>query len=418
MSCYLNVEVGLLSNLRSKEDLLLVLDSGILESFFETHREVYSALIDHYKKYNTVIQEETLTDLFPNFTMSEDTEPLGFYIDAIKVARKKRLLKQGLSTVIDLVKSSPDSAEKELQRVLLQSKTEIHSSSDLDAREHLEVRKNDYLIKKEHLGIDGLSTSWEFLDNLTCGYHPGDLVTYIAEPKRGKTWLLAWQSHYIWKYERVPVLFLTREMRPEAILRRFDAIECKLPYDTLRKGLLSGEQEKRYFDYLDSMREDPVPYIVLGYSLHEGGATVSSIIPKVERHLMNGGILFVDGIYLMEDDRGGEDWRGIVNIAKDLKNLAQMYNIPVITSTQAKIEGKSYVPNMENIAYGKYIAQYVDALLSLSQDPESKIAETTWVHLIAQREGDTGTFKVGFQFNPYCDFSQQTFNEIEEDYDL
>jgi replicative DNA helicase len=413
----LDIEAGLITQIKTRDDLLLVLDNGVSPVFFECHEEIYTAIIDHYKKYNAVISQDTLQALFPNFKLAEKTEPLGFYIDAIKVGRKKRLLKQGLSTAIELIKTNPDAAERELQKTILQSKNEIHISSDLDVRERVERRVDDYLHKKDKLGVDGLSTSWDFLDSLTSGYHPGDLVTFIAEPKRGKTWLLTWQSHHIWKHERVPVLILTREMRPEAIQHRFDAIECQLPYDSLRKGLLTKEQEKKYFDYLQKIQEDPIPYIVLGYSLHEGGATVSSIIPKVERHLLEGGALFVDGIYLMEDDRGENDWRSIVNIAKDLKNLAQTYKIPVITTTQAQIQGKSYVPNMENIAYGKYLAQFVDALLSISQDPEAKIEEAAYIHLLAQREGDVGTFKVGFQFNPYCDFSQRFSRSIEDDED-
>lgn len=358
-----------------------------------------------------------MLEFHPNLEFVAAEQPLQFYIDRMKFMRKKAILKEALVEASSTVSKDPDAAEILMQKGVLKSKMEIRHSHDLDIREQTTARKERYLTKKENYGVDGISTSWEFLDDKTAGLHPGDLVVTIAEPKMMKSWYLVWQSHYAWKHERVPVLLLTREMRPEAIQQRFDAIECGLPYDNLRRGLLTPDQEKRYFEYIDQIREDPIPYIVLGYSLESSGASVSSIIPKVERYLMDGGLLCVDGIYLMEDDRGGKDWQQIVNITKDLKNLAQNYKIPILATSQAQIQGKGYIPNMENIAYGKYMAQYVDALLSISRDPQARIADMSWMHLIAQREGDIGTFAVNAQFEPYSDFSQKHIVVAEDDDD-
>jgi replicative DNA helicase len=229
------------------------------------------------------------------------------------------------------------------------------------------------------------------------------------------TWLLVYQAHHIWKEERVPVVFVTKEMTPQAIRQRFDAIECKLSYDALRRGMLSPYHEEVYQTKLNEIANDEVPFIILGYSLDNDTSTVSSLIPKVERYLSDGGVLFVDGLYLMDDDRGDEDWKRVVNIARDLKLLALQYKIPVVATTQAQIqENKSYIPDISNIAYGKYIAQYVDALLSQSQNPQQKIAEIMYLNILAQREGDIGSFPINFRFDP-LDFSQKAVTVIEYD---
>lgn len=201
-------------------------------------------------------------------------------------------------------------------------------------------------------------------------------------------------------------------MSPQALRRRFDAIECGLPWDPFRKGLLSAPQEEWYLSQLEEMEKDEIPIVVLGYSLGENIATVSSLIPKVETHLANGGVLFIDGLYLLNDDRGEQDWKGIVNIARDLKDMAQTYRLPIITTSQARMEGKNYIPNMENIAYGKYIAQYADAIFSISETPRDREAQMLWLHLIAQREGDVGQCLLNANFNT-MDFSQKNINTVD-----
>jgi hypothetical protein len=62
---------------------------------------------------------------------------------------------------------------------------------------------------------------------------------------------------------------------------------------------------------------------------------------------------------------------------------------------------------MDNIAYAKYVAQYVDALLSIAQSKADKDAALAKIYLLAQREGDVGEFPIRFQFDPFIDFSQQ-----------
>ena len=409
----MDIEAGLISKIKSKEDLMYLLDEQITDKFFLQYSEVYNEIISHYKKYQTVPDLEVIANAFPKFIPSNSEQPIEFFVDRLKSRFKLNLYKDGLGEAIPLLSSgNVEDAEKIIQSIVSTSKREVKSGKDLDIRMSTDSRMEDYLSKKEFYGIDGIRSGWESLDDLTLGYHPGDLVTFIAETKKGKTWLLTYQAHEIWWNQRIPVLFLTKEMHPEAIRKRFDAIHCKLPYDSLRRGQLDPKQESVYFDYLEKVKDDDIPFVVLGYSLDDTSATVSSLVPKVERYLSDGGILFVDGLYLMDDDRGETDWRGIVNIAKDLKNLAQKYSIPVITSSQAKIEGKSYIPNMENIAYGKYIAQYVDALLSIAQDAQAKVAEMLYIFLLAQREGDVGNWVINFQFNPFIDFSEKKISRV------
>jgi hypothetical protein len=125
----------------------------------------------------------------------------------------------------------------------------------------------------------------------------------------------------------------------------------------------------------------------------------------------------------MPDDKGETDWKGIVNVATDLKILAQTYNIPVIVTTQQSMEDKSDIPRLENAAYGKYIVQYADLILAGSRSDIDRQAGRGSIYILGQREGDIGSFPINMRFDP-IDFSQcydktvDDFSEEDEDAEI
>lgn len=416
----MDIEAALITKIvdGGKEAFLQVMDERIKPDFLASYPDIFEDIYKHFSKYKKVPEMDVVLDGYPTFIPVLSEEPLEYFVDAIKKRHKKHIYTDGISQALKRFKTGDiDALEKELQQLIIKARTEIKVSSDIDLRDHVENRKADYLKKKAVAGIDGYATGWDSLDEMTTGLHGGDLVVYIAEAKHGKSWILCNQAYEIWKNERVPILMLTKEMKPEIIRKRVEAIHCRLPYDALRKGRLSEQQEKWYFQQLEELHNNDVPFVIMGYSLDDDGAGVSSLVPKVDRYLSDGGVLFVDGLYLMDDDRGAEDWRAIVNIGKDLKSLGMNYNIPVVGSTQAQIQGKNYVPNMENIAYGKYLVQYVDALLSIAWSEQNRVNDEAQVHLLAQRDGDVGMFMINFGFNPlnFTQKAMRTREESEED---
>jgi len=401
----MNVESGLITKIETKDDLLLVIDERITEDFFEVHGEIFKAIRDYYSKYGAVPEKETICGLFPNFQFSETNEPLAFFIDQIKKQHKKNIYNIGLREVAELLRTDVDLAEIKLQRLLSTSKAAIKSGVDVDIRGVGEILKARYASRENGLGIDGYSTPWAYLNNITCGYHNGELIVWTARAKKGKSWLLLAQAVHIWREYNIPIIFVTKEMTPISIVERLCALETRLPYEAIRHGLLSKAQKKIYTDYADSFKEEKVRFQIPGYDLSDSSSGVSSFIPKVESYLSEGGVLFVDGVYLIPDDRGEKDWKAIVNVSMDLKNLALRYNIPVIATTQHNMEGKGDVVSFEGVAYGKYLVQFVDALIGLSRSDSDRKLNRGKVTILGQREGDLGDFFINMKFDP-IDFSE------------
>jgi replicative DNA helicase len=375
-----------------------------------------------------VPERETLQKAFPNFQFYEGEEPLQFFIDKIKEQYKKKLFNTTLPKVAELLPTDIEAAEKMLQKLLSTSKNSIKTGSTLDFSSSAERMKSLYDRRAEGLGVDGYSTSWPYLDMLTCGYHGGELIIWMGRAKMGKSWLLTWQMHHIWLEENVPCLYITKEMGDDAIGMRFLSIDLGYSFDDIRRGQLLPDQRMKFDNRVDEIQAkmnsgEYAKMAIHGFDLLDGSSGVSSIIPRVEQYLGDGGCLFVDGMYLIPDDKGEADWKGIVNVATDLKILAQTYDIPVIVTTQQSMEDKSDVPRLENAAYGKYIVQYADLILAIGRSDIDRKANRGNVYALGQREGDIGSFTINMKFDP-IDFTQcydktvDDFSEEDEDAEI
>ena len=86
----------------------------------------------------------------------------------------------------------------------------------------------------------GLSTGLPKLDRETGGFHPGEIVYLAGPPNVGKTWCaLGWA---IALGSQAPGMFVSLEMRKEAIARRLLSGMSKVPTRDLKTGFVRDEQ--------------------------------------------------------------------------------------------------------------------------------------------------------------------------------
>jgi len=81
--------------------------------------------------------------------------------------------------------------------------------------------------------------------------------------------------------------------------------------------------------------------------------------------------VFVDGMYLMKDDRTKSrsvDWKNITHISQDLKITSQDFDIPIIGITQAnRAADKSKGEDLTELAYADALGQDADAVFRVSR---------------------------------------------------
>lgn len=92
-------------------------------------------------------------------------------------------------------------------------------------------------------GVTGTATGFAELDEKTCGWQDGDLILLGARPSMGKT--AEALKHAVAALEGSPgktVQFYSIEMPTQQLIMRLLSMLARVPFDNLRKGLLSEGQ--------------------------------------------------------------------------------------------------------------------------------------------------------------------------------
>jgi hypothetical protein len=88
--------------------------------------------------------------------------------------------------------------------------------------------------------------------------------------------------------------------------------------------------------------------------------------------------VFIDGMYLMRDEEtglAGSDWKALTNLTRDMKQLAQRLDIPIMVSTQALMSKAAsrnrknghYRLDGESPAYSSSWGQDSDVLMAIEK---------------------------------------------------
>jgi replicative DNA helicase len=109
-------------------------------------------------------------------------------------------------------------------------------------------------------------------------------------------------------------------------------------------------------------------------------------------------VLFIDGVYLMDDENGERKGspQALTNITRSLKRLAQQYDIPVVATTQVlswKLNNKtSRAVSADAIGYTSSFAQDSDLLLGIERNPD--IDNRAIIRVVHARSSTTGIVNI------------------------
>lgn len=180
--------------------------------------------------------------------------------------------------------------------------------------------------------MQGLSTGFQGLNDLTSGLVPGELTIVAGLTSHGKT-TLAVNMCYKQATMKTKTLFVTLEMTHAELGSRFRHIHGK-PVDDL-DVLFQKNDELGWLDI------DPL----IGAAVKRG----------VE-------IVFIDHLHYFtrELDNVADD---LGRITKEMKKNAIRHNIPIILISHVRKQGGKEKPSMEDLRGSSYIAQDADIVL-------------------------------------------------------
>lgn len=404
-----NVETCLISKLIETKDMKTIQDQSIDRHYFTGEdKNIFIYIQDTVLNTGDFPTERVIKSKFPSFKfeyVSDDTigaeEGLNFLCEELRTKAKHNKIVHTLQETADLINNfDTENAVKKLRSDIAYIENDLTVTSIVDITKNTEDRVKSYERKRLTKGVEGIPTGFNLLDQSISGMCKGTVTTVIAKTGVGKSWLQVMMGAYC-QLQGLKVLQLTTEMSNDIMQDRYEAMLFSLMYGSFnyndfKKGNLPPDIEYQFIEFLRKDLPHLEPLILKDA---KGVIGVREDIKNIKPD-----IVFIDGIYMMEDDQNAkDDWLRLTHITRDLKKAAKHTGIPININTQADINSKG---GLGGIKYSQSLAQDADSVIELIR--EDTMYEDNEAKLIVRknREGEPASIMVNW------DFKTMNFKEI------
>jgi replicative DNA helicase len=405
-------EERLISKVVRSREIVTAIEAGIEDDWFfiAENRAVWKFIRQHWVKYEEVPTAVTVKDNFPTYRLLAVEDSLEYLVDQLVEYRRRQKAIEVVQAAADYIASgNHDQAITEMSKGVASIFEEgVSQTSDVNLSDSPKKRYQEYLdIKTRDGGLLGYPTGFRTIDEATAGLQGGQLITIIAPPKTGKSVLAMQVAVNVHEAGHIP-MFQSFEMTNSEQQHRHDAMRANIAHSRLTRGKLNKDEEQRYMDALKRMDTMGPFYLTDSTS----AMTVSGLQAKIEK--LKPDIAFVDGVYLMIDERSGEAGTpgALTSITRDLKRLAQRYDIPLVISTQVLLwKMKKGQVSADSIGYSSSFFQDSDVILGLQRQDEEDDSSRE-LRIVASRNSGPATSDLlwdweGGRFEEYGSFGQQ-----------
>lgn len=396
---------------------------GELEYLFTANElPAYEFVREHTAKHGTLPQVETI-ELHSGVTLPAVKEPASYYLEHMRQRYVDRGLREAIEGANEYLKPGKDKDPQGALAALIASMYELEKH-ELGAQLH-DFRDALTPVMASHAQTysgegGGIEMGWPTLDTMMGGAQPGDLISFVGRPSKGKTWKLLYSAHHAWKKQHKTVLFVTLEMKALLIEKRLAALHTHVPGMLLKLGQLSPKYLAKLKGGLEEAHEEPAPFYILDGGF---GLTVDRL-RMVVSHLKPD-VVFVDGAYMLDHaDARLSFFQRITESCKQLKALAMEGAIPVFATWQFRRDNTKKkdgsvieVKSLDDVYGSDAIAQYSSLVVGLFQPQTVETILQKTLTILKGREGESGEFQVNWDF-AQMDFSEYVPKTKEEGQEL
>ena len=428
---FLAEKIILSSLLINSNSIEIILNNITIQTFyFENHQKIYEAIINLYRKNQTIdlitlttyLQDEGLLEQVGGITvlteLMQQIPNLVYLQDYIRLLQDKflrrNLIKLGYETInSSYITNIPlEDILNDLETQLFNLKTKTQEKNNL-TNVNSELFFNIFLeLKNKSVepSLSGLSSGFYDLDSITQGFQKSDLIIIAGRPSMGKTAFSLNIAINVIKNYKTAVLFFSLEMSKEQLIYRILSNETKISTIRLRCGHIHKKDWLNLNNIFKTLA--CLPFFIddrPNISIQE----IRSKIKKLKFEEINVGLIIIDYLQLMQNFQISTDnrVRELSQITRSLKIIAREFNIPIIALSQLSRNVENRLnkrPILSDLRESGSIEQDADLVLMLSKDNSHNlnINEKTIIELIIakQRNGPVGSIKL--EFNPtYTKFS-------------
>lgn len=329
------------------EQYMLVVNKD--DFYIDYHRNIFQAIGVVYEKYGfsdlVFIQEYLIKhNLLDNFVksylaqLSENIFSMGLidqYVPLLKEKSNLRKIIKSANLIIsqcyDLtIENSSiiiDNAEKLFFEML--SKEENRNYANLD-NTIKKVFSNIVGAADNTYGITGIGSGFSKLDEMTCGFQPGDLIIVAARPSMGKTAFALCLARNA-ALAGHAVAFVSLEMSSEQLVMRILSFDARVPLGSLRSGNITSDDWISLTTAAAKVSDYPI------YIDDSPGQAIFDIKTRARKIFLEKGIklLIVDYLQLLHINKKFENrHQEVSEISRSLKQIAKELAIPVIALSQ------------------------------------------------------------------------------------
>ena len=427
------------SMLTTKEAVSKSMQWLTADQFYKTsHERIFACMVDLFEIGEPVDAISVVNRL----QKKNELESVGgaFYITGLaesvpttanvehysKIVLEKHLLRTLIKVSHEVSKDAFEDSQ-EVDEILDSAESAIFNISEkrlrggfkhIDPILHQAFEELDKIASKPG-SVTGVPSGLMDLDDMTSGFHPGELIIVAGRPGMGKTALALSMGRNAAILNKTGVGMFSLEMANHQLAMRLLCAEGRVDSHLVRTGKLPKTQWKNLSIAVGSLAEAPI------YLDDTPGMSVLEVRAKARRLKAEKGVglIIVDYIQLMTGPKGSESrQQEISQISRSLKNLAKEIDLPVIGLSQLSraVESRSdRRPQLSDLRESGAIEQDADLVIFLyrpwvyTQDDDDR--GKAEIIVAKQRNGPTGIIEATF-IDRFARFeNMSSFVEMEAD---
>ena len=376
--------MGLLSKIVRHDALKQAIEWGLRDEDFMTDegRAIYQHML-------TMIRDprfsgstpgiNVMKKLYPNFDMCDDAS---MSLEAYCVMVRENRLSVEIQGAFRETLAAPGNAVERSTKLLERLQRNVLSigygqRDDIEFADALGRIIADYDLRESGVDMSVGKWPWEPFNDTSGGLQNDDYIVFYGRPKSKKSWVLAAFIASLFLQDKT-VLIYTKEMTADNIFMRVAACIAGIPYHPLRTGRLSREERQKLgmlHQTVADMRETQ-RMICLNGKDSQGNDTVEWLEAKAKKYKPD--VIFIDGLYLMNDSRGGKNQKDnfrVQNISRAARQMVLTLGVPLIATLQATRAASAHKnANLDEIAFSDAIGQDVTcAIRVINEDDQDQI---------------------------------------------
>jgi replicative DNA helicase len=345
----------------------------------------------------------------------------------IDILESKATLRQLISISSEITTESME-PDADARAVLDKSESRIFQISEsklkggfASMRDLLPKTFEDIERYSTHGGFKGVQSGFTKLDEMTTGFHGGDLIIVAGRPGMGKTAFvlsLALNTAVRQKPATGVALF-SLEMSNAQLVQRMLCAEARIEMHRLRAGRLTKQERNTLGIHAGPLFEAPI------FIDDTPGITVLEVRAKARRlkKKENVGIIIIDYLQLMSSaDKVENRQQEISTISRSLKGIAKELDVPIIALSQlsraVEQRGGDHKPQLSDLRESGAIEQDADLVMFVYRESKYKEDENlknrAEIIVGKQRNGPVGSVPVSF-ISEFAHFENLDEIHMQED---